>query len=234
MTLMAQFRETLKHLPFMRTVGRALGLSSGFRSNHYWKSRYRRQGNSGSGSYGRLSEFKAGVLNEFVREYRIQNVIEWGCGDGNQLALAEYPQYTGVDISKDAIELCRRRFRGDSTRKFILDAEAERLAVKADLAVSLDVIYHLVEDAVFESYMRALIGSADRFVGIYSSDRDEIGPAPHVRHRSFSNWMAQNAPDWEAIRFVGNLYPYDPANPDQTSWANFKFYRRSGTDKRTA
>ena len=36
-------------------------------SASYWELRYRNGGTSGAGSYGRLAEFKAEVLNEFVR-----------------------------------------------------------------------------------------------------------------------------------------------------------------------
>ncbi len=34
--------------------------------------------NSGAGSYNELAEFKANVLNDFVRENDIQTVIEYG------------------------------------------------------------------------------------------------------------------------------------------------------------
>jgi len=65
----------------------------------YWQQRYARGGNSGDGSYGKLADFKAEVLNEAVKELGITSVIEFGCGDGNQLTLANYPAYTGVDTS---------------------------------------------------------------------------------------------------------------------------------------
>lgn len=37
--------------------------------------------------------------NDFVRARGIDSVIEFGCGDGAQLALAEYPAYGGIDVS---------------------------------------------------------------------------------------------------------------------------------------
>jgi hypothetical protein len=40
-----------------------------------------------------------------------------------------------------------------------------------DLELSLDVIYHLVEDEVFDAYMRSLFAHAGRFVVIYSSNK---------------------------------------------------------------
>jgi SAM-dependent methyltransferase len=232
MTFMLQVRRTLKQLPVvapcMDAVRRAFGEPAGFRtSDQYWKSRYRRQGNSGSGSYGRLAEFKAQVLNDFVRKHAVRSVIEWGCGDGNQQMLAAYPQYLGVDISKVAIKLCRKRFAGDASKKFLLYSEAEKQAVKAEMALSLDVIYHLVENQIFESHMRALTQSATRFIGIYSSDHEGPGHVPHVCHRSFSKWLAHNAPEWRSVEFVQNPYKYEPSDPEQTSWANFGFFQRA-------
>ena len=53
----------------------------------YWENRYKNNGNSGAGSYGRLAEFKADVINNFIAENKITSVIEFGCGDGNQLSL---------------------------------------------------------------------------------------------------------------------------------------------------
>jgi hypothetical protein len=45
------------------------------------------------GSYGKFAAFKAEVLNAFVQEMRVDTVIEFGCGDGNQLTLARYPLF---------------------------------------------------------------------------------------------------------------------------------------------
>lgn len=75
-------------------------------SKSYWESRYQKGGNSGFGSYGRLAKFKAEVLNDFVAKNSIQSVMEFGCGDGNQLKLAVYPKYIGLDVSPKAIKRC--------------------------------------------------------------------------------------------------------------------------------
>ncbi len=65
-------------------------------SDKYWEQRYAVGGNSGVGSYGKFANFKAEVINKFVREHKIKSVIEFGCGDGNQLKLANYPSYYTV------------------------------------------------------------------------------------------------------------------------------------------
>lgn len=199
-------------------------------SPQYWEDRYALGGTSGRGSYGRLAAFKAATLNGFVRENGVRSVVEFGCGDGAQLALAAYPSYTGVDVSTHAVALCAARFAKDGTKRFLHTADPKAATLRADLALSLDVIYHLVEDAVFHAYMKALVAAADRFIGIYSDDAEQPMTEPHVRHRCFTQWMAANAPDWTLIRTVPNPYPLDANDPDETSWADFYFFGRRGEE----
>ncbi len=89
-----------------------LGLKSlrSFNSAESWTKRYASGGNSGAGSYGRLAEFKADTINTFVRDRNINSVIEFACGDGNQLQLAEYPMYFGVDVAPLCITRCHEVF----------------------------------------------------------------------------------------------------------------------------
>ena len=81
-----------------------------FSSAAYWEQRYRSGGHSGAGSYGRLAGFKATVLNRLVRDNGISTAMEFGCGDGNQLALLEVADYVGLDVAPAAIDACRARF----------------------------------------------------------------------------------------------------------------------------
>src|SRR5690625_3159471 len=111
-------------------------------SEDYWEERYSAGGTSGVGSYGKFAHFKADVLNDFVENQQIGSVIEFGCGDGNQLELAEYPMYTGYDVSETVIELCRERFSDDPKKRFRLMEEYS--GEQAELALSLEVIYHQI------------------------------------------------------------------------------------------
>jgi SAM-dependent methyltransferase len=194
-------------------------------SDEYWKQRYQRGGNSGGGSYGAFAEFKAGFLNGFVTDNRIASVIEFGSGDGNQLTLASYPAYTGVDISPDAIALCRKLFANDPTKQFLLSDQYA--GQTAELSLSLDVIYHLVEDAVFSAYMQRLFAAGTRYVIIYSSntDQQENLQTLHVRHRKFTDWIEQHQPRWRLERHLPNKYPYDPATGEGTPADFFVFSR---------
>ena len=77
-------------------------------TSDYWEARYAAGGNSGKGSGGVFAEFKAEIVNTFVREHDIASVIDFGCGDGAQLALAEiYRQLQQLCISL-ALHLLKR------------------------------------------------------------------------------------------------------------------------------
>lgn len=195
----------------------------------YWEQRYAAGGNSGSGSYGRLADFKAEFLNDFVQRNAVRSVVELGCGDGNQLSLARYPRYLGLDISRSAIALCRRRFSTDTSKSFMqFDAGAfsdPAVFLRADVGLSLDVLFHLVEPEVFDDYLQALFSVSGRFVIIYASDFESAHNA-HENRRSFSRWVADKQPDWRLLTHVPNPWPYDPADRDRTSMSDFYVYSR--------
>jgi glycosyltransferase involved in cell wall biosynthesis/SAM-dependent methyltransferase len=190
----------------------------------YWDERYRRGHDCGAGSAGRLALFKAAFLNRLVADRGVRSVLELGCGDGRQLALADYPDYVGVDVSPTAVAMCRDRFAADRTKRFLLAGRQEPDG--AELTLSLDVVFHLIEDPLFEAHMRALFAHARRLVVVYSSDRDEPTVDTHVRHRSVSAWVAAHAPGWRRTMHVANPYPFDPTRPAETSFADFHVYER--------
>lgn len=221
--------ETVKALiKSMPAIGPQLAnLRNPFKGSwDYWERRYSAGGNSGDGSYGRLAEFKAGFLNAFVEEHHVSSVIEYGSGDGAQLRLARYPNYTGIDVSPTAVKICREHFAADSSKRFF-HTDAIPAGTTGDLALSIDVIYHLIEDAVFEVYMRRMFDSAQRFVIVYSSDMDQDWPKKHVRHRQFTKWITQTRPDWNLQSVIKNPYPFDIADQRNTSFSDFYVFAHS-------
>lgn len=193
-------------------------------SNDYWTARYRAGGNSGPGSYGRLAKFKSEIINQKVRDYNIQSLIEFGCGDGNQLATADYPRYTGVDISTDAVNLCRKKFAHEDRFQFV--SLEEYRSEKADASMSLDVLFHLVELDVFHDYLSRLFDAAERFVIVYSCDvaMPEYD-SPHVVTRNFTDWVAENRKEFSLVDKIDNPYTFDVNNPD-TSFADFYIFEK--------
>lgn len=201
-------------------------------SINYWEKRYASGGTSGRGSYGKLAIYKARFINSFIKKNKIRSIVEFGCGDGNQLKLAEYPKYIGLDVSKTAIEKCVRIFKNDASKSFFLyDPECfmdTGNIFKCDLALSLDVIFHLVEDDLFEKHMRHLFLSTDKFVIIYSSNTkvNSLSKGIHVRHREFTKWIDKNITDWELSEKVINKYPQSE-DGQHGSFSDFYVYKKT-------
>jgi len=193
-------------------------------SKDYWENRYKQGDNSGVGSYGIFADFKASIINDFVKSHNVETVIEFGHGDGNQLNLANYKKYIGFDVSKTAVEMCRTIFKEDKTKSFYLLEDYDNQI--ADLALSLDVIFHLIEDDIFEEYMERLFNASKRYVIIYSSNSDELNDkAKHVKHRKFTEWVEKNLTNWKLINVIKNKYPYN-GNYKESSFSDFYIYEK--------
>lgn len=201
----------------------------------YWERRYAKGGNSGAGSRGEHAQFKAEVLNRFVASQGIDSVIEFGCGDGEQLSLAEYPRYLGFDVSPTQLSRTMARFAEDASKSFALYDPirySDRAGIiTADLALSLDVIFHLTEDEVYQRHLEHVFGAARRFVALYTSDADDpelTGEfAPHMRNHPVLRDVAKHFPEWRLRERIENPHPWSREDTDG-SISDFFIYERTG------
>lgn len=180
-----------------------------FDSTVYWEQRYAGGGPSGPGSRGAHAEFKAEFVNEFIKSHDISTIVEFGCGDGDQVALGEYPSYVGLDVSESAIERCSERFDDDPTKRFQTYDPFEfddHETLRADLVLSLEVLFHLVNDDIYEKTIYDMFTTADRYVIIFSSNYDDPAPEIHVRHRRFTDHVEKEFPEFELIDYVENPF----------------------------
>ncbi len=193
-----------------RGVDRMLwGLSGD--SSSFWNHHYFLGGTSGPGSLGALGEYKAQFLNRFVAENSVGSVIEFGCGNGDQLALARYPRYLGLDTSDVVVQRIAHRFMDDSTKSFFAYRPRAffdySTAISYDLAISVDVIFHIVEDELYMLHLRQLFSAATRWVIVYSSNVDEPKTdVKYTKHRRFLDDI-QHSEGWELIQTESNPYP---------------------------
>lgn len=198
-------------------------------SNDYWNKRYDIGMNSGAGSYGRLAEFKAEVINAFLNKYGVQTAIELGCGDGNQLGLINYPQYLGLDVSRKAVQICIEAYGNDAAKDFLYYDPTlfknDTSIIKSDLSLSLDVIYHLTEDSIYETYMQTLFKLASKYVIVYASNdpslNQKLHTPKHIVHRRFTEWVEQNRPDFVLTETIANPFKLEKGNDPDQSFADF-------------
>lgn len=191
-------------------------------SARYWDLRYRLGGTSGAGSYGADNLYKATFLNRLFDRYGITSVIDFGFGDGSQLKDLRIARYVGFDVSPAAVKRCREMFADDASKEFRLvgDYRNER----ADASLSLDVLYHLVEDEVFDAYLERLFSAGNRFVVVYATnvEDDRKLRGRHVRHRAFTDIVARRFPAFALIDTPRRPAGLDDATPVGASFFVFE------------
>jgi hypothetical protein len=182
-----------------------LKTKSNFHSSKYWDNRYKKGKNSGNGSYGLSAEHKADIINKFVKEHHIDSTIELGCGDGNQLSMLKIPNYIGLDVSQESIKMCAEQFKKDKNKSFFVYSSKHFIdnhnIFQADLTLSLEVILHLIEDDVYEDYMKDLFAMSKKYVMIYELDTDDQQKfqAQHFKFRKYTDWIEKNIKGWKLV-----------------------------------
>jgi 2-polyprenyl-3-methyl-5-hydroxy-6-metoxy-1,4-benzoquinol methylase len=162
----------------------------------YWDKNYKAGGTSGSGSYGILADFKAEVVNNLITKNQIQTVIEFGCGDGNQLSLMQYAKYLGLDVASSSIRLCTEKFKDDETKSFMLytpSAFTNRGFMQADMVICLDVLYHITDDADFMATLSDLFKASTNLVVLYTklTTGNELQVIPTIKDRDIFGCLSK-------------------------------------------
>lgn len=198
-----------------------------FSERDYWEARYEKGLGSGSGSRGALAQFKAEVINGLVKSYGVKKVVELGCGDGHQLGLYEFDSYVGTDLSKKAVDLCKAQHALRPNFCFLEIGEFEMERPRGDLSISIDVIFHLVNDSLYEKYMGLLFDSSRSLVIIYAPDDDQGCRDAHIKFRSFTQWVSAKRPEFSLLQRIENRYKYrEGADPSESSWSDFYIFQR--------
>lgn len=201
---------------------------SSFNSSAYWDGRYKKGGNSGAGSYNALAQFKAFIINKFIKDNNVQSLIDFGVGDGNQLSLLDTSKimYYGVDISPTAITKCKQLFHTNKTKQFFVTKDFPK-TILADLVMSCDVLYHLIENSVYYTYLHELFNRSTQFVIIYARDED-LNHAVHVKFRKFTDYIKQTFPNFKLIQHIPNKFPQLEIgqNNNTTSPSDFYVYKK--------
>jgi hypothetical protein len=125
--------------------------------------------------------------------------------------------------------MCKNKFENDMSNRFSLyDSKSfidNHGIFRAELGISLDVIYHLTENEVYQKYTEHLFSSSEEYVISHSANTDEEhDTGDHVRDRKFTDWVKSNATGWELAERIDNEYSYDPSDPENTAWSDFYIF----------
>ena len=178
-----------------RIASRALRLvdvQPAFQAEAYWERRYAAGDDSGAGTDGFNYEFKRDYIRHVIRTYGTRTAVDLGSGDGRQLfeiltadpdgdaADATLAEYQGVDVAPSAIERCRNLYRDHPHCRF--DGYDTVQWKRYDLALSLDVLYHIVDYREYVSYLRRLFGCSN-YVLLYANREARSSEVAHIANR---------------------------------------------------
>lgn len=168
----------------------------------YWEDRYITGGNSGLGSYGEYAKHKADVINNYIKKLNIKTISDFGCGDGNQISLIYgYEKYVGFDVSKHIVSLCDEKFKNIENMSFINTIND---LPESDLCLSLDVIYHIIDENEYQEYLKQLFNKSKKYVLIFSSNHENDSIVNHIYHRVFTKWVNDNINNFKFIEEINN------------------------------
>jgi len=94
------------------------------------------------------------------------------------------------------------------------------------MSISMDVIFHLLEDQIFYEYMEDLFLLAERYVVIYNSNHEEYTKWSEYRHRNFISYIQEKISGWELYQYIPNRYPYKIGEEETTSASDFYIFKK--------
>lgn len=165
-----------------------------FNANNYWEERYKTGGDSGHGSKGYNYIFKRDYINSIVKKYNIQKVIDFGCGDGTQIAESVIPEYFGIDVSPTIVKKCQELYKNRSNWQFAI-ADQTQIPI-GDLTISIDVIYHVTNNKDFHDYLSNLFKYTSKYVLLYSNYSARESEAEHIKFRNILQEITDSYPNW--------------------------------------
>lgn len=189
----------------------------------YWDDRYRTGVGAGNGSRGRLYEFKLNTVQNIVDDFGIESVVDVGCGDGTQMMSLRVKKYTGLDISPTAIDIASR-LSGKGRNYFIMNEDSTAKGKIADMAVSLDVVFHLPDDQ-YQAHIDLLFRLAKRYVLIYAPNHsgEGIRLASHMHFHEFVPDIKEKF-GLDPILRIEQPYPVEGAPANNTSYCEFYLF----------
>jgi len=163
-------------------------------TKNHWNNTYVTGGNSGVGSYRKdLYEYKLNFIKKLIVNQNIKSVFDFGCGDGHQLSEIvvgkDVESYIGIDISPYIIEENKKKYKD----KIYYNLEEYEFDKKDtfDLVLCLDVLYHIMEENLFNQTIGNLFKLSKKYVLIYAVDKDLLHSST-MHFRTFTNKIPNN------------------------------------------
>ena len=172
-----------------------------FNNETYWDFRYAVYPNIGSGlgSRGEHLQVKRQCVYPVISWFRNDAILDVGCGDLEVMREADATRYTGVDMSEEAVALCRAK-RPDWQ---FHHGAIQDLPCDFALTLCMDVLIHQPTREAYDSLVNAIVDhSADTvLIGAYNEPPQHVSPVVFF-YEPITQTLAQN-PEIDSMEIIG-------------------------------
>ncbi len=177
-------------------------LSSSLDNRLFWNNRYKNypQLGSGVGSRGEILDYKRRLLKYVTFPFKLKKVLDVGCGDLEFTKTIEFKNYLGIDLSNEALELCRqKRPDWDFQNVSINDTDGV-----FDLVMCFDVLIHQSSQKDFENLLNSICEKSQNriLIGAYAN-APEFGSDITYYYYNFIDYVKKH-PKFSELSVVGN------------------------------
>lgn len=168
--------------------------SHSFPNMTFWEWRYRSHPELGSGvgSRGASLNEKRRMLVDVLTLVRPTSTLDVGSGDGEATRGLSIPNYTGIDLSNEAIRMARAS-RPDDT--FYVGTLAD-YSLEADLTICQDVLIHQSDESTYRDLVRRLLSSPRRALLVSGYEQEPHGDRTMTHyHEPLSDTIRRYSPD---------------------------------------
>jgi len=128
-----------------------------------------------------------------INKYDLKSISDVGCGECTLLPyLQGIRKYYGYDISPAVLSKVSKNAQDGFSKEFILLTNNTKI-VSSDLVLSLEVIFHQVNDDEYLDYMRKLVNSNGEYLLILTMNEGILKTNHiknrHIKYRDISKFM---------------------------------------------
>ena len=193
-----------------------LSAKPAFDPARYWNERHLKHGDALSGpgclglseaenahDYAVKSEVITSAIAASFGDINTLSILDAGCGSGffAEVLVNAGARVTGVDFSAAAIESARSRVKNAQFE--IAELDALPFDKQYDAVLSIDVLYHVVDDSKWKAAITGMIRACKPGGGVLiqeALDLTDVGK--HVRWRTFSDYAAIAAASHSSIEIL--------------------------------
>lgn len=192
-------------------------------SKEIWKNR---AANSGLGSRGARANYKADYISNFVKENKIDKIIDFGCGDLIVAKDIEVGNYVGVDIVDHKLPP-KEEIKPNSFKVIVSSFDEFDENETSQLVINLDMLYHILENEskYLEDTIETLYNASEEFIIIYAQDsfRSDIKWSGHMFNSPWRQILENNY----KVELVKQEDEFEFGSPIHSD-AVFFVYRKTG------